>query len=125
MFNQTSRKRSLAAIVTALALASPVCALSLAQPAWADTRSDFEKGCKDSGGTFTENAENIMCSATGRTTITCNKAATSCTAGKQSGTVRPVRPTTGTFHGYTAVAKSKPHTIHQPTISRVHRRSKS
>jgi len=118
MLNLTSRKRSRAALVTALTLAVPAL-FALALPARADTRSDFEKGCKDSKGTFTENAENITCSGTGRTTITCNKTATSCTASAQPGRAKPGLPTAGAFRSNATGPTTAPPVHRPPTVRRL------
>ena len=114
MLNLTSDKRSRAALVTALALAVPVL-FALALPARADTRGDFEKGCKSGGGTVIVDTDAVSCS--GKTyTITCNKTATSCKAGPRK--VTPVRSTAGPLRGYTTGAKPAPTAVHQPPIVR-------
>lgn len=66
--------------IVLIAGALTIIAGTTAQPAHADSKDEFKKGCESSRppGSFVENVDNVQCNTSGGVTITCNKAITQC-----------------------------------------------
>jgi hypothetical protein len=73
-----------------------VCAT--AQPALADAKDEFQKGCESGHGSFVENVDNVQCNTSGGLTITCDKSITKCSVSAQI--IKPIRSTLGTLKAY-------------------------
>jgi hypothetical protein len=72
------------------------------QPARADAKSEFQKGCEAGHGSYVENAENVQCNTSSGTTITCDYKITHCTASLQVIHIRPIPETAGALQEYLA-----------------------
>jgi hypothetical protein len=66
--------------IVLIAGALAIFAGPLAQPAHADSKDEFKKGCESSRppGSFVENVDNVQCNTSGGTTITCDKSIKQC-----------------------------------------------
>ncbi len=75
-----------------------VCAT--AQPALADAKDEFKKGCESGTrpGSFVENVDNVQCNTSGGTTITCDKGITHCSVSAEI--VKPFKPTKANLNEY-------------------------
>jgi hypothetical protein len=79
---------------------------SASQPAHADAKSEFQKGCEAGGGSYVENVDNVQCNTPSFTKITCDYKITHCTASAQVVHSRPIPASAGTLQEY-MTGKSK------------------
>jgi len=70
------------------------------QPARADAKSEFQKGCESGHGSFVETVDVVRCNTSSGTVIECDKNITGCTASAQVIQVKHISPTTRALQMY-------------------------
>jgi hypothetical protein len=77
-----------------------ILAGSGSQPARADAKSEFQKGCESGHGSYVENQENVQCNTSGGVTITCDYKITHCAVSAQAIYTKPIQTTAKALQEY-------------------------
>ncbi|HEY4360544.1 MAG TPA: hypothetical protein VGN17_06230 [Bryobacteraceae bacterium] len=70
------------------------------QPARADLRAEFQKGCESGHGSYVENVGNVQCNTSGGTTITCDYKITHCSVSAQATYTKIITESGGALQEY-------------------------
>lgn len=68
-----------------------IIASAASQPARADAKDEFKKGCTSGGGSYGEDVNGVFCNSSGGVHIACDDKITKCTASSGVG-VKPISP---------------------------------